>query len=57
MKKHFKKNLIMTEEEEQFQSSNTCWIYEKLIDDENFLKIVVKKMQTNMEEKLVMLKN
>ena len=41
----------MTEEEEQFQSSNTCWIYEKLIDDENFLKIVVKKMQTNMEEK------
>ena len=28
MKKHFNKNLIMTEEEEQFQSSNTCWIYE-----------------------------
>ena len=24
----------MTEEEEQFQSSNTCWICEKLIDDE-----------------------
>ena len=35
MKKHFNKNLIMTEkEEEQFQSSNTCWICEKLIDDE-----------------------
>ena len=34
MKKHFNKNLIMTEEEEkQFQSSNTCWICEKLIDD------------------------
>ena len=34
MKKHFNKNLIMTKEEEQFQSSNTCWICEKLIDDE-----------------------
>ena len=37
MKKHFHKNLIMTEkEEEQFQWSNTCWICEKLIeyDDE-----------------------
>ena len=31
--KHFNKNLIMSEEEEekQFQSSNTCWICEKLI--------------------------
>ena len=36
MKKHFNKNLIMTEkEEEQFQSSNTCWICEKLIDDDD----------------------
>ena len=26
MKKHFNKNLIMSEEEEQFQSSNICWI-------------------------------
>ena len=34
MKKHFNKNLIMTEEEEQFQSSNTCWICEKLTKDE-----------------------
>ena len=25
----------MSEEEEQFQSSNTCWICEKLIDEEN----------------------
>ena len=33
MKKHFNKNLIITEEEE-FQPSNTCWICEKLIDDE-----------------------
>ena len=38
MNKHFNKNLIMIEEEEeQFQSSSTCWICEKLIgdDDEN----------------------
>ena len=36
MNKHFNKNLIMSEEEEQLQSSNTCWICEKLIynDDE-----------------------
>ena len=34
MKKHFNKNLIMTEEDkESFQSSNTCWICKKLIDD------------------------
>ena len=30
---HCNKNLIMSEEEEQFQSSKTCWICEKLIDD------------------------
>ena len=36
MKKHFNKNLIMSEEEEeQFQSSNTCWICEKLSDDDD----------------------
>ena len=35
IKKHFNKNLIMTEEEEeQFQSSNICWICEKIIEDE-----------------------
>ena len=34
MKKHFNKNLIMSEKEkEQFQSSNNSWICEKLIDD------------------------
>ena len=33
MKKHFNKNLIMSEEEEQFQSSNICWICKKLIDN------------------------
>ena len=35
MKKHFNKNFITTEKEEQFQSSNTCWICEKLIDDDD----------------------
>ena len=36
MKKHFSKNLIMgEEEEEEFQSSNTCWICEKLIDNDD----------------------
>ena len=36
MKKHFNKNFIMSEEEEeQFQSSNTCWICEKLIEDDD----------------------
>ena len=34
MKENFNKNLIIREKvEQQFQSSNTCWIYEKLIDD------------------------
>ena len=33
MKKHFNKNLIMTtEENEEFERSNICWIYGKLID-------------------------
>ena len=36
MKKHFNKNLIMSEEKKgQSQSSNTCWICEKLIDNDN----------------------
>ena len=36
MKKHVNKYLIMSEEEkEQFQSSNTCWICEKVIDDDD----------------------
>ena len=33
---HFNKHLIMSEEEEeQFQSSNTCWRCKKLIDDDD----------------------
>ena len=35
MKKHFNKNLIMNEEEEQIQSSNTCWICEKPVDNDD----------------------
>ena len=37
--KHFKENVIMSEEEKQlFQESNSCWIYGKFIDhdDEKF---------------------
>ena len=34
MKKHVNKNLIMTEKQENFRSSSTCWICEKLIEDE-----------------------
>ena len=36
MKKHFDKNLVMTEEEEHlFQQSNTCQICKKLIDNDD----------------------
>ena len=36
MKKHFNKDLIMSEEEEHlFQQSNSCWICEKLIDNDD----------------------
>ena len=35
MKKHFNKNLIRSEKEEQFQSSNTSWVCEKLIDNDD----------------------
>ena len=35
MKKHFKKSLVMTEEEENFRLNNICWICEKPTDDEN----------------------
>ena len=35
MKKHFNKNLIMSEEEEHlFQQSSSCWICKKLIDND-----------------------
>ena len=34
MKKHFNKNLIMTDEEHLFQQSNSCWICKKLVDND-----------------------
>ena len=36
MKKHFNRNLIMSEEEkEQFQLSNVCWICKKLVHEDD----------------------
>ena len=36
IKMHFKKNLVMTEEEEHlFQQGNSCWICKKLIDNDD----------------------
>ena len=35
MKKHFSKRLIMSEEEEQFQSGNVSRICEKLTDNDD----------------------
>ena len=35
MEKRFNKNLIMSEEKEQFQLSNVCWICKKHIDYDN----------------------
>ena len=36
IKRHFNKNLIISEEEEHlFQQSNSCWICEKLIDNDD----------------------
>ena len=35
MRKLFDKNLIMSEEEEPFRLSSTCWICEKFIDDDD----------------------
>ena len=35
MNKHLNKNLIMSEEKEHlFQQSNSCWIFKKLIDND-----------------------
>ena len=36
MKKHFDKNLTISEEEEHLlQQTSSCWIYEKLIDNDD----------------------
>ena len=34
MNKHFNKNLIMSEEEDLFQQSNSCWICKKVFDND-----------------------
>ena len=55
MKKHFKKNLILTEEEEKFQSSNICWICEKLIEYEkvrDLCHITGKFMNSSFEKQV-----
>ena len=53
MKKYFNKNLIISEEEEQFQSSNTCWTCEKLIHGRNEkVKIIVTKLE-NLEVQFI----
>ena len=53
MNKHFNKNLIMIEEEEQFQSSNTCWILKSsLIMTMKKLEIIVMPLK-NLEGHLI----
>ena len=32
IKRYFNKNLVMSPEEEKFQLSNNCWIFDKLFD-------------------------
>ena len=53
MKKHFNKNAIMTEkeEEEQFQFSNICWISEYSLKMKN-LEIIVIELE-NLEAQLI----
>ena len=43
MKKHFNKNVIMSEEDEYlFQQSNSCWICKKLVNlEEQHIKVVI----------------
>ena len=48
----FNKNLIMIEEEKQlFQQSNSCWICEKPIDRDN--EKVREKVMENLEAQLI----
>ena len=52
MKKHFNKNLVITEEEENlFQESNSCWICKKLIhNDDEKLGIIVTLLVNLVEQ-------
>ena len=55
MKKHFNKNLIMTEKEEHlFQQSNNFWICKKLIDNVMIEKLeIIVTLQVNSEEQQI----
>ena len=53
MNKHFNKNLMKIEEEEHFQSSNTCWILKgSLIMTMKKLEIIVMPLK-NLEGHLI----
>ena len=52
MNKYFNKNLIMSKEEEHlFQQSNSCWIFEKLVDNDN--EKVRDHFHENLEVELI----
>ena len=54
MEKRFKKNLIMSEEEEHlFHQSNSCWICEKLIDNDDEKVRDHCHIIGNLEEQLI----
>ena len=56
VEKHFNKNLIMSEEEE-FQSSSTCWICENsLIMTMTMLEIIGRQLE-NLEAQLIVVLN
>ena len=55
IKKHFNKNLVISEKDEQiFQSSNKCWICDKLFDiGDNKVRETTVTEQGNIEVLLI----
>ena len=55
IKKHFNKNLVISEKDEQiFQSSNKCWICDKLFDiGDNKVRETIVTEQGNIEVLLI----
>ena len=55
IKKHFNKNLVISEKDEQiFQSSNKCWICDKLFDiGDNKVRETTFTEQGNIEVLLI----
>ena len=55
IKKHFNKNLVISEKDEQiFQSSNKCWICDKLFDiGDNKVRETTVTEQENIEVLLI----